>query len=1366
MSNKFVHLHFHTEYSMLDGANKIKDIAKKIKELGMNAVAITDHGNMFGVIDFYKAMKSEKIKPIIGTEAYITNHDFVIKKDKDLPKDKYKDNYHVCLYAKNEIGYKNLMFLSSKSYEYFHYKPRIPKELLKKYKEGLICSSACLAGEINFHLNNISDDKKQYGAKGYEFAKEVAKEYKEIFGDDFYLELMRHGIKAQHNIDDQIIRLSRELDIKIIATNDVHYTNKSNAKHHNLLMAIGTGKTISDSNLRHSVEEFYIKSYDEMFKQFADIPEALDNTVELADKCNLQLNLGNPTPPNFKFTLEHLHKLNLPIPQPHHEFSNENDNLLFEELAKLGLEERLKLIPETEWDNYKNRLYFEISTIKKMKFSGYMLIVWDFIRASEELKVPVGPGRGSVAGALVSYSLKITDIDPIKYGLLFERFLNPERVSMPDIDMDFAQDKRSEIIQYVRKTYGHDNVAQVSTYSSLLAKGVIKDVGRVLEIPLDEVTKLSKLIPNQIGISLSKAYELEPKIAELVNSEEKYKKLWESAIALEGLKRNKGIHAAGVVISNEELWKKTPLSINDKNGGMLITQYSLNFLEDVDLIKFDFLGLKTLDVIRNTIKLVKDSKNINIDWNNIDLNHPDVYNMMSSGYTVGMFQIEGSGMQELNKELQPSKFEDLIALIALYRPGPMDAGMLDDFIARKHGRKKISYPFEGKEFPEQLKDILDPTYGVIVYQEQVIQIVQKIGGFSSGKADIVRRAMGKKKLDEMKKYQTEFADGAVKQGLDRKIAEELFELIEKFAGYGFNKSHSAAYAVITFRTAYLKTFYPAEFMASLLSSESGNFDKTSVYLNEIKRLNIAIYPPDVNESFIDFKVIENKNIVGIIFGFQSIKSIGEGRAETIVNERITNGKFKDFDDFLYRINKNINKTVIEILGKTGALSKLKSADGKTVFNRKTIVENLKQIIDHTENVAKANSFGFGLFDELPNNTPVLKLKIYNEFSKKDILSFEKEFLNLYLSGHPLDEYREKIENYGHFVSRINKLNEIEITDNEVTVLILGIVEIIDQKISKKSNKKYGTAKILDISSEISLPIFEQQLSKFNMFNDDIKNNYIGINISISNKKDAESEVDNDEYDDNYDNLDHSDEHETELKPKSAKKEFRIVDILHPTESDIILESVVKLREIEQRINKHKNLFKLKNFRQLNINQEAVIIGIIKIIKEKSDKNGNLMASVTIIDLHSKEHSNLFHQTYNKYLNNFSDDEKLSPMGIKIKGSEYNDKKSFSVVDIFSINDVSKQSRNLNQGINNIQKEEQTAETVLLTIDNYSTNENNQVIQEKINQQKQILPSTKVFTQIPTKDELLALKKQIDNKEFSLPLEIIIKSNPPIRYLIN
>ena len=1055
---QFTHLHLHTEYSLLDGANKIKPLAKKLKALGMTSVAMTDHGNMFGAIDFYNAMRAEGIKPIIGMEAYIHNSD-------DLSDKTNRQRFHLCLYAKDEIGYKNLMYLSSKAYmEGFYYYPRINKKLLKEHSKGLVCSAACLQGEVNWHLNTQNERNVKFGAKGYEEAKKIALEYKEIFGDDFYLEIMRHGISDQHFVDDLILKLSYETGIKVVATNDTHYLEKKDADAHEAFMCIAMNKLYDDPNrLRHSVHEFYLKSPEQIYKLYADIPEAIENTQEIASKCNLTIKLGNPTPPNFKFTREKLKELNIEIPEPNSEYSLENDKVLFAYMCRVGLEDRLKFVKEENHEEYRKRLELEIEIINNMKFPGYMLIVWDFVKVAKDMKIPVGPGRGSAAGSLVAYSLKITDIDPIPYGLLFERFLNPERVSMPDIDMDFCQSRRGEIIDYVVKQYGRENVAQIITFGKLLAKGVIRDVARVLDMPYAKADAMAKLIPDDLGINLMQSWEKEPKIKELCESDPQAARVWEYALALEGLNRNAGTHAAGVVISNEPLWNKTPLF---KPSGLdtIATQYNGKYIEDVDLIKFDFLGLKTLTVIQEAINLIEQRYNKTVDFKTIDVNDKKVYELIQTGETLGLFQIESDGMQDLCKRLKPSNFEDIIAVLALYRPGPMESGMLDDFIERKHGRAKIDYFYD--ELEPALKPILENTYGVIVYQEQVMQIVQTVGGFSLGGADLVRRAMGKKIKEEMDRLKGEFAVGAEQKGFTKEYVEELFDLIVKFAGYGFNKSHSAAYALITFYTSYLKCYYPAEFMAALLTLEKDNTDKVVRYVDEVKRLGLEIFPPDINKSDLGFSAtkIDNKDVV--MFGMGAIKGAGDVAINAILNER-KKAPFSDLSDFISRIDSSkVNKRVIESLAKAGVFDSFS-------YTRRSIINQIEKILDVATKASNAKKMATGsLFGDSEELTKIdIDLDNLEEFSQKELLELEKANLGFYLSGHPLDEYKDKIEKINYTLS--SQIDELE---DGSQILIVGKVENITEKISKKG-AKFGIVSLLDYHGTVEFMLFEDKLKE-------------------------------------------------------------------------------------------------------------------------------------------------------------------------------------------------------------------------------------------------------------------------------------------------
>ena len=1057
---QYTHLHLHTEYSLLDGANKIGKLAKKLKSQGVSAVAMTDHGNMFGAIDFYKTMRKEGIKPIIGMEAYVHNSD-------DLSDKTNKQRFHLCLYAKNEIGYKNLMYLSSMSYIHgFYYYPRINKKLLREHAEGLVCSGACLQGEVNWHLNLNNKKNVQFGARGYERAKEIALEYQAIFGEDFYLEIMRHGIGDQLFIDDDILRLGKETGIKVIATNDTHYTEQDNAEAQEAFMCIAMNKEFDDpTRLRHSVHEFYVKSPSQMAELFADVPEVLSNVQEIVDKCNLEIKLGDPTPPTFKFTQEYAASEGL-------SFDNDNDYFAYQ--CRVGLEKRLLHVTPERHLEYRDRLEREIKIICDMKFPGYMLIVWDFIREAKSRGVPVGPGRGSAAGSLVAYSLQITDIDPMPYNLLFERFLNPERVSMPDIDIDFCQSRRGEIIDYVVEKYGRYNVAQVITFGKLLAKGVIRDVARVLAIPYAEADAMAKLIPDELGITLNGkgvegeegykggAYQKEPKLRELIEKDPRMQRVWKFALALEGLNRNSGMHAAGVVISDEELWHKTPL-YQPSGETHLVTQYSLNFLEDVDLIKFDFLGLKTLTVIDNALKLIKNRYNKVIDFNTLDMNDPKVYELIQSGHTIGLFQIESSGMQSLNEKLAPSTFEDLIAVLALYRPGPMESGMLDDFIDRKHGRKEINYFFD--EFTEPLRPILEPTYGVIVYQEQVMQIVQTIGGFSLGESDIIRRAMGKKKADEMAKYNKEFSERAVGLGYKYENASTLFDLIEKFAGYGFNKSHSAAYAMITFQTAYLKCYYAPEFMAALLTSEQDNTDKVVKYIDEVKRLGITLLPPSIQNSLVEFSAFEDEEgHEAILFGLGAIKGVGNAAISKILEARAEK-PFVDMSDFVSRIDSSkVNKKVIESFIESGSFDTFG-------HSRRALLESIDTIIEAGAECSRAKKMAENsLFGDNEEMTTVnVSISTLAEYDAKRMLELEKETIGFYISGHPLDAFRAQIDEMHYTLS-----SEKDQIEDGSKALFIGKVESITEKISKKGNK-FGIISLMDFHGSMELTVFEKQL---------------------------------------------------------------------------------------------------------------------------------------------------------------------------------------------------------------------------------------------------------------------------------------------------
>ncbi len=1042
--------HIHSDYSLLHSSLKIKNLITEAKKRGFNTIGISELNNMFSTIEFYETCRKNDIKPVIAT-------DVLIKRD---------ENYsRIVLVALNKKGYDNLMYLSSVSYLY-HMEgatPVVPYEEIVKNQEGVAVILSMLESEIGKELN-ILDEKNAYSLKGEKKANEIARLYKNDF-ENLYLELRKDSFEEEFLID-YFYEFAKKNEIKPLASGNVFYLDKTDFYYKDALECIESNKQYDDTHRNIKLGEFYLKTKEEYLKTFENFPDAIENNKNLFENINLEIPLGNPTPPTFKFTKEYAKKEGLDI---------ESDVEYFEYKCREGLEKRLKNVPSQRHEEYKKRLEYEINIIKQMKFPGYMLIVWDFINYAKDpsrhlrptgFKIPVGPGRGSAAGSLVAFSLEITNIDPLKYGLLFERFLNPERVSMPDIDIDFCQERREEVIEYVQKKYGHENVAQVVTFGSLLAKGVLRDVARIFGIDYSNADKFVKLIPDQLGITLKKAKELEVKIVETIKEEPVYERLYSYGEALEGLKRNTGKHAAGVVISDEPLWKKSPLYKQDEHDVFHTTQYSLNYLEPVDLIKFDFLGLKTLTVIDRAIKNIKANKNKDINIDDLTLDDEEVFKLIQSGKTLGLFQIESDGMRDLAKKLKPNNFEDIIAMLALYRPGPMDSGMLDDYIERKHGRKEISYFYD--EFEEVLKPILEPTYGVIVYQEQVMQIVQAIGGFSLGEADIVRRAMGKKKADVMAKYAQEFATRAKKQGFSYDNAKELFALIEKFAGYGFNKSHSAAYAMITYQTAWLKQYFKTEFFASLLTFEADNTEKIAKYIEEAKSLEIEVMPPDVQKSNLEFTPIENK----ILFGLSAIKGVGSKAIESIVNNR----PFSDLEDFILKIDSSkVNKKVLEQLTKSGAMDCFG-------YSRKTLLENIENILEFKKRIEdKKNALNHesSLFADLEDEEEDEHLQIRQmpEFDTKTLLEGEYETLGFYVSAHPLDPYKEKINELNYNLS-----SEIEDILNK-EALFVGKIESMKVRMSKKGNK-FAIVTLMDFHGKVDLMVFERDLNKLQELNTD------------------------------------------------------------------------------------------------------------------------------------------------------------------------------------------------------------------------------------------------------------------------------------------
>ena len=1042
--------HTHSDYSLLHSSLKIKDLVNAAKQRGFKSIGISELDNMFSAIEFYETCRKNDIKPIIGS-------DVLVKRGDDLSR--------LVLIATDKKGYDNLMYLSSISYLY-HMKGSqaiIPYEEIVKNQEGIAVIIPMFESEIGKKLNIL--DEKNALFIDEEKAFEIADIYKNDF-KNLYLELRRDSFEEDFLIE-KFYNFAKKSGIKPIASGNVFYLNKTDFYYKDALECIESNKQYDDVHREIKLGEFYLKTKEEYLKSFENFPDAIKNNENLFENINLEIPLGNPTPPTFKFTKEYAKQEGLDIA---------SDVEYFEYKCREGLKKRLQKIPPEKHEEYKKRLEYEMNIIKQMKFPGYMLIVWDFINYAKDPsrhlrptghKIPVGPGRGSAAGSLVAYALEITNIDPLRYGLLFERFLNPERVSMPDIDVDFCQERRDEVIEYVQKKYGHENVAQVVTFGSLLAKGVLRDVARIFGIDYSNADKFVKLIPDQLGITLKKAKELESKIVEIIKEEPVYERLYSYGEALEGLKRNTGKHAAGVVISDEPLWKKSPLYKQDEHDAFHTTQYSLNYLEPVDLIKFDFLGLKTLTVIDRAVKNIKANKNEDVNIDDLSLDDEEVFKLIQSGKTLGLFQIESEGMQDLAKRLKPTNFEDVIAMLALYRPGPMDAGMLDDYIERKHGRKPISYFYD--EFEEVLKPILEPTYGVIVYQEQVMQIVQAIGGFSLGEADIIRRAMGKKKADLMAKYAEEFAKGAEKQGFSYDNAKALFNLIEKFAGYGFNKSHSAAYAMITYQTAWLKRYYPTEFFSSLLTYEADNTDKIAKYIEEAKVLGIEVLPPDVQKSNAEFTPIEDK----ILFGLSAIKGVGSKAIESIIQNR----PFKDIEDFILKVDTSkVNKKVLEQLIKSGAMDSFG-------YSRKTLLQNLenmlefkKRIEDRKNAINHETSLFAGMIEE-EGDDEKLEIRITDEFDTKTLLDYEYETLGFYVSAHPLDPYKEKINELNYNLS-----SDIEEILNQ-EALFVGKIESIKVRISKKGNK-FAIVTLMDFHGKVDLMVFQRDLEKLQELNTD------------------------------------------------------------------------------------------------------------------------------------------------------------------------------------------------------------------------------------------------------------------------------------------
>ncbi len=1038
----FTHLHVHTEYSLLDGSAKIKELVARAKELGMKALAITDHGVMYGAIDFYKACKAAGIKPIIGCEVYVSPNS---RFDREVVKgeDRY---YHLVLLAKDIEGYNNLSKLVSKGFtEGYYYKPRVDMEVLRKYSKGIIALSACLAGELATALRKDN----------YEQAKEVALKYLDIYGEgNYYLEMQDHGIPEQRTVNAGIMRLSRETGIPIVVTNDSHYILAEDAEAHDILLCIQTGKRVSDEDrMRYDGGQYYLKSGDEMAELFPYAREAIENTMKVAEMCNLEIVFGEQKVPRFD------------VPEGYDAYT------YLRELCEKGLYKRYNSVT----DELKNRLEYELSTINNMGYVDYFLIVSDFIRYAKDNGIAVGPGRGSAAGSIVSYCLEITNIDPIRYNLLFERFLNPERVTMPDIDIDFCFERRQEVIDYVVRKYGKERVAQIATFGTMAAKMCIRDVGRAMDLPYNICDKVAKAVPTELGMTIPKALETSADFIALYNSDEEIKKLIDMAIKLEGLPRHSSTHAAGVVIGRDPIEEYVPLSKGTEDS--VTTQYNMTTIEELGLLKMDFLGLRTLTVIQNAIRHIKNSKNINIDIDNIDFEDAKVYEMLSAGKTEGVFQLESAGMRNFMKELKPANIEDVIAGISLYRPGPMD--FIPLYIKGKEHPEEITYDHPA------LEKILAPTYGCIVYQEQVMQIVMELAGYTLGRSDLVRRAMSKKKADVMAKERANFVygneeegvPGCISRGISEAVANKIFDEMTDFAKYAFNKSHAAAYAVVAYQTAYLKCHYPVEFMAALISSVKDNSTKVTGYIHCLKSMGITLLPPDINEGKGDFSVSGN----AIRYGLSAVKSVGSAVTDVIGEEVAANGLFKGLEDFVARLsNKEANKRTIESFILAGAFDSFG-------YNRKQLMTVYKRVIENTElNKKNATSGQMSLLDFLGEEEQSgfkLNYPDISEYSLQEKLAMEKEVLGIYLSGHPLDEYMDIIEKRttatsADFISD-EEDGSIKVSDN-IIYTVGGVVESVTTKITKYGDTM-AFITLLDLMGTMEIIVFPRDYVRYRTF---------------------------------------------------------------------------------------------------------------------------------------------------------------------------------------------------------------------------------------------------------------------------------------------
>lgn len=1041
----FTHLHTHTEFSLLDGACRIKQLVSSAKSLGMQSLAITDHGNMYGAVDFYKACKAEGIKPIIGCEVYVAPR---TRFDRDKVLD--KEYNHLILLCKNEEGYKNLIKMVSKAYtEGFYFKPRIDHDLLEKYHDGLVCLSACLAGEIPQFLLQ----------KDYDRAKDTALWYNDLFGKgNYYLELQNHGLPEQIQVNEGIKRINRETGIPLVATNDVHYIEKQDAKIQQVLICINTNKTLGDdTGLEFHANEFYLKSEAQMREIFADTPEAIDNTQIISDMCNFDFEFGHTKLPYYQ----------TPDNMDHFEY--------FKMLCLNGMKKRYGENPPKE---YYDRLDYELKTVEKMGYTDYYLIVADFVSFAKSRGIPVGPGRGSGAGSIAAYCMEITDLDPMKYNLLFERFLNPERVSMPDFDIDFCYVRRSEVIDYVTQKYGADHVAQIVTFGTLATKAAIRDVGRAMGMPYAAVDAVAKLVPNDFHITIEQAVNKSKELSNLMKENEQINELIETAKKVEGMPRNTSTHAAGVVITHDPVSSYVPLATND---GVPVTQYIMTSLEELGLLKMDFLGLRTLTVIDDASKMA------GIDINKINIDDEKVYSLFSKGLTEGVFQFESSGMKRMLMNLKPKRLEDLIAATSLYRPGP--ANQIDTFVDNSHNPSHIKY------LTPQLKPILENTYGCVVYQEQVMQIFRELAGYSYGRADIVRRAMSKKKLDVMEKERTAFISGCEKNGIDKSIANTVFDQMSDFAKYAFNKSHAACYALVAYRTAYLKCYYPAEFMASLMTSVLDQTNKVARYTAECKRLGIHLAPPNINSSMQGFTA--NKNVIN--YGLLGIKNVGREFVDDIVKER-ENGDFTDLGDFCLRMSeKHFNRRAVESLIRCGAMDSFDK-------NRRQMLQALPVMVGEIDVYRQRTMYGqFDFFAPEGNDSSLeFNYPDIDEFPKSELLKMEKEMTGLYLSGHPMDKYDDicrKIgfANVGELLESAN--DDMSIYKDKSFVRTCGIITNVTLK-QTRNGSSMAFVTIEDLYGTIEIIVFSKQLEKYAEYLYDGSVITVSGNLSLEEEKDA------------------------------------------------------------------------------------------------------------------------------------------------------------------------------------------------------------------------------------------------------------------------